>query len=54
MASDYRATYSDSSNNSIALALFRQRVYLAWTGTDSHVNVAVLSPGELHIFGLVQ
>jgi hypothetical protein len=28
--------------------------YRAWTGTESHVNVAGLSTGDLHVFGLMQ
>jgi hypothetical protein len=52
-ASDYKATYKDTSDNGLALALFRQRVYVAWTGTDGRLNVAVLSPGEFHVFGLL-
>jgi hypothetical protein len=52
-ASDYKATYKDTSDNGLALALFRQRVYAAWTGTDGGLNVAVLSPGEFHVFGLL-
>jgi hypothetical protein len=51
--SDYKATYGDASENGLALVLFRQRVYVAWTGTDSHLNLAVLSPGEFHVFGLL-
>ena len=51
--SDYEATYGDASENGLALALFRQRVYVSWTGTDSHLNMAVLSPGEFRVFGLL-
>ncbi len=51
--SDYKATYDDASENGLALALFRQRVYVSWTGTDGRLNLAVLSPGEFHVFGLL-
>ena len=50
---DYKATYDDASENGLAVALFRQRVYISWTGTDGRLNLAVLSPGEFHVFGLL-
>lgn len=50
-----KATYDDGSVDGPAAAFFRGRVRIGWTGTDpsNRLNVAVVSSGELAVYGLL-
>ena len=54
-AFENKATYDDESVDGPAASFFQGRVRLAWTGTDgaNRLNVAVGSPGELAVYGLL-